>query len=53
MKKKKDHPVLDKEIVVKVNPTYSIKKFIISYWKWIVTALILPLIGWVWGIYTK
>ena len=50
---RKDHPVLDREIVVKVNPAYSVKTFIVSYWKWIVTALILPLIGLVWKIYTK
>jgi len=50
---RKDHPVFDKEIVVKVNPTYSVKIFIVSYWKWIVTALILPLIGLAWKLYTK
>lgn len=50
---RKDHPVLDKEIVVKVNPTYSVKIFIVLYWKWIVTALILPLIGLAWKLYTK
>ena len=50
---KKDHPVLDREIVVKVNLVYSIKSFILKYWKWIVTALILPLIGWIWKTYIK
>ena len=50
---RKDHPVLDREIVVKVNPAYSVKIFLISYWKWIVTALILPLIGLAWKIYTN
>lgn len=50
---RKDHPVLDREIVVKVNPTYSVKIFFVSYWKWVVTALILPLIGLAWKLYTK
>jgi hypothetical protein len=50
---KKDHPVLDRDIVVKVNPAYTVKIFIVSYWKWIVTALILPLIGLVWKLLTK
>jgi hypothetical protein len=50
---RKDHPVLDRKIVVRVNPAYSIKVFIVSYWKWIVTAFILPLIGLLWKIYTK
>jgi hypothetical protein len=43
---KKDYPVLDREIAVKVNLGYSVKSFIFANWKWIVTALILPLIGW-------
>lgn len=43
---KKDHPVLDREIVVSVNPVYSMKSFVATYWKWIVTALLLPLLGW-------
>ena len=44
---KLDLPVLDREIVVQVNPSYSVKFFIRKYWMWIVTALILPLIGWI------
>ena len=50
---RKDHPVLDREIVVEVNPAYSVKIFLVSYWKWIVTALILPFIGLSWKLYTK
>ena len=45
--KKKDHPAEIREIVVQVNPAYSIKSFISEHWKWIVTVLILPTIGWV------
>ena len=40
----KDHPVLDREIVVKVNPLYSTKYFLSTYWKWIITALVIPLL---------
>jgi len=46
LEKNKDHPVLDREIVVQVNRAYSIKSFISKNWKWIATALLLPLIGW-------
>ncbi len=42
----KDHPILERRIVVLVNPIYSMKCFVQEYWKWIVTALILPLLGW-------
>ncbi|TAN66344.1 MAG: hypothetical protein EPN17_14110 [Methylobacter sp.] len=48
---KKDSPVLDREITVQVNPTYSVKLFLMTYWTWLVTALILPLIGWLWKTY--
>ena len=50
---RKDYPVLDREIVVKVNPAYSVKIFLISYWKWVITALLLPLIGLAWKLYTN
>jgi len=45
---KKDHPVLDKKINVKINPVYSAGIFISIYWKWIATVLILPLVGLIW-----
>lgn len=37
---KKDSVVLDKKIRVKVNPPYTIKTFIGSYWQWIVGTII-------------
>ncbi|MFZ4526135.1 MAG: hypothetical protein ACOYOE_11480 [Chlorobium sp.] len=43
---KKDHPVLDREVIVKVSPFHSSKLFIVTYWRWVITALILPFIGW-------
>lgn len=44
---RKDHPVLDRKIVVQVNPIYSVKIFVATYWKWLITVFILPLIGWI------
>ena len=43
---KKDYPVFDRRIEVKVNLPYTINKFIKSYWQWIITAVLLPIIGW-------
>ena len=43
---RKDHPVVDREIDVHVNPLYSIKVFFSRYWKWIVTAIVLPVVWW-------
>lgn len=45
---KKDHPVMDKEIIVNVNPAYSVKTFILQHWKWFASAIILPIIGLAW-----
>ena len=44
---KRDYPVIDKEVYVKVNPVYSTKVFAVNNWKWILTALIIPLVGWI------
>jgi hypothetical protein len=46
--KAKDHPVIDKEIDVKVNPAYSGKRFVKENWKWLITALVIPLLGVIW-----
>lgn len=43
---RKDYPVFERRIKVKVNPPYAIKKFIESYWQWIVTVILIPMIGW-------
>lgn len=37
------HPVLEREITVEVNPVYSTKVFLIENWKWVVTALVMPI----------
>ncbi|NVO10043.1 MAG: hypothetical protein HXX16_08800 [Bacteroidales bacterium] len=42
----KDHPIIEKEITVKINPIYCVKIFVTKNWKWIITALIVPIIGW-------
>lgn len=44
---KRDYPVIDKEVYVKVSPVYSTKTFVVNNWKWILTALLLPLAGWI------
>jgi len=44
---KRDYPVIDKEVYVKVNPVYSTKVFAVNNWKWILTALLIPLAGWI------
>lgn len=43
---KKDYPLMEKTIKVNSNPVYSAKIFLQENWKWVITALILPLIGW-------
>lgn len=44
---KRDYPVIDKEVDVKVNPIYSTKVFAVNNWKWILMSLIIPLAGWI------
>lgn len=41
-----DYPVFERQIKVKVSPIYSTINFIKSYWQWIVSAMIIPIIGW-------
>ena len=48
---KKDCPVLDRDVLVKINPTYSIRLFYLTYWKWIITAVVVPLLGLVWKMF--
>ena len=50
---KKDYPVIDRDVIVKVNPAYSAKVFIDTYWKWVATAVILPLVGLIWKGWIK
>lgn len=42
----KDYPIIENTIKVKPNSIYSAKIFLQENWKWVITALILPLIGW-------
>ena len=42
----KDHPVIERTIKVKSNLMYAGKVFLQKHWKWVITALILPVIGW-------
>ena len=43
---RKDHPIIDKQVRVQVNPVYSLTNFVSRNWKWIDAALIIPLVGW-------
>lgn len=49
----KDLTTLERELLVNVNPIYSAKLFAINYWKWIITSLLIPLLGWLFNAYTK
>lgn len=45
---RKDYPVFERKIKVKVNQIYSIKRFIKSYWQWFVSTIIgSGIIGWI------
>jgi hypothetical protein len=45
---RKDYPVFERPIKVKVNPIYSLKNLIKSYWQWIVSTIIgSGIIGWI------
>lgn len=46
--RQRDLPVMTKEIVVKVNPVYSLMTFVGKYWQWLATTLLIPLGGWAW-----
>lgn len=48
---KKDHPVIEKTIHVKVNAWRSTNKFIKNNWQWLAVTIIIPLILFVWRYY--
>jgi hypothetical protein len=37
-------PVLEKEVIVKINPTYSIKAFVLQHWQWVIASAIIPIV---------
>ena len=41
----KDIPVFDEQIQVRVNPIFTVRTFIGSYWQWLATGIILPVIA--------
>lgn len=43
---RKDFPLIDKDVKVRVNPIFLTKRFISKNWKWLATALVLPILGW-------
>ncbi len=42
------YPVLDKTIRVRVNPVFSIGRFLSANWQWLASALVLPFLAWWW-----
>jgi len=48
-----DVPVIHKTIQVKVNGWYATKRFVASYWQWLLTTLIIPVGGWFWHLKRK
>ncbi len=43
---RKDYPVFEKQISVMVNPWHIVCKFVEDYWQFIITAMLVPIIGW-------
>ncbi len=43
--KNKDHPVIDRDISVEVNPLYSVKLFLENNWQWVIASLLIPIIA--------
>jgi len=39
---KKDHPVLNEEILVEINPAYMTVNFLLKHWKWLLATLLIP-----------
>jgi hypothetical protein len=51
---KKDYPVFERQIKVKINPVYSIKNFLKVNWQWIISTIIgSGIIGWFTNRYIK
>jgi hypothetical protein len=48
----KDYPVIDRDVNVSVNPGFFITGFVKSNWQWLVTAIVIPLLGLGWRIYS-
>jgi len=44
-----DHPVLERKIRVRINPTYSISSFLQQYWQWLATTIVIPLGLWLYN----
>ncbi|MSV29091.1 MAG: hypothetical protein EXQ52_10170 [Bryobacterales bacterium] len=42
------YPVLDRAIRVRVNPVFSVARFLSANWQWLASALVFPLLAWWW-----
>ena len=45
----KDFTVFEKDIYTKMNLSYKINTFLVSYWQWIITTFLLPLLVYFWN----
>ncbi len=46
----KDLPVVERDVNIRVNPGYLIGSFLKGYWEWVVTAILVPLVGIGWKV---
>lgn len=42
---RKSLPVLEKEILVKINPIYSTSTFVSQHWQWLIASATIPIVG--------
>jgi hypothetical protein len=49
--KARDIPVITRRVKVQVDPLGVTKGFISEHWEWVWTALLVPLVGWLWKVY--
>jgi hypothetical protein len=51
--KARDIPVITRGVDVQVDPVHVLSTFVGENWKWLWTALLVPLAGWGWKYYSK
>lgn len=49
----RDIPVISKTVEVEIDPMHTITTFIHGNWQWLAASLLLPFVGWGWGVYKK
>ncbi len=48
----KDYPVIDRDVNISVNPGFLITGFVRDNWQWLVTAILIPVLGFGWRVYS-